>query len=383
MQLLLTLQEPSTDEKVSTKMAMNSDSEQSVDHSGNVLDEFFSRPYWRRSWVIQEIVCAKKVILHCGPHSLDWENMRSIDSLYDHTAIDSRDRAAAAALQSLRQSYRSGERLGLDHLLLATRDHLCTKPEDRIFSLLGLLSKADTADPLLQVDYMKRWDLVFGLATQFILTKSQDLNILSYAAGREQWYCLPSWVPNWTDLESPPLKALLYRADGGDGRASHPKAHHSIAFSRPGLVLVVESILVDRVEKMINNLPMLFQMGLDQIKMIPPGQTKIEVCYRTVLADCVAEEDKQLKRIGKDQLSFPQDCSQAEMIEHLLDSPLLTHMKGRVFFVTSQGYLGSTHSRCREGDLVAILPGARVPFVLRMVNEELWKFKAYKIIAQW
>ena len=382
MQLLLALPEPSADEKVSTEIAIKSSSKQSVDHSGHVLNDLFSRPYWRRSWVIQEIVCAKKVTLQCGPHSLDWEDMKSIDSLYNHNAIDSRDRAAAVALQSLRQSYRFGERLGLDHLLFATRHHLCTNVEDRIFSLLSLLSKADAADPLLQVDYMKSWTLIFGLATQFILTKSQDLNVLSYAAERREEYDLPSWVPLWTRVESPPLNARLYRVDEGHGRASHPRSLHSIEFSRPGLALAVEGIFVDRVEKMIDYLPMLFQIDLDQIKKVPPGQTKIEVCCRTALADCIVGEDKQLERIGKDQFSFPQDWSQAEKIEHLLDSPLLTHLKGRVFFVTGQGYLGSTHPRAREGDLVAILPSAKVPFVLRMVDEGFEEFKAYKLIAQ-
>ena len=45
MQLLLALEEPSADEKVNTEIVMNSASKQSVDHSGHVLDELFSRPY--------------------------------------------------------------------------------------------------------------------------------------------------------------------------------------------------------------------------------------------------------------------------------------------------------------------------------------------------
>ena len=383
MQLLTALREPSAGEKVSTESAMNPASKQSVDHAGHVLKELFSRPYWRRSWVIQEIVCAKKVTLHCGPHSLDWEDMKSIDSLHNYTAIDSGDRVAAAALQSLRQSYRSGERLGLDHLLFATRGQLCTNQEDRIFSLLSLISKEDAADPLLQVDYTRHWTFVFGLATQFILTNSRDLNILSYAAERREGFDLPSWIPDWTYLESPPLNARLYCVDEGHGRASQPKAHPSIAFLQLGRVLAVEGILVDRVEKIIDYLPMLFQMDLNQIKKLPPGQTKIDVCCRTALADCIIGEDKQLERIGKDELPFPQDWSQAEVIELLLESPLSAHSQGRVFFVTGQGYLGSTHSRAREGDLVAILPSARVPFVLRRVNEGPEELKAHKLIAQW
>lgn len=39
------------------------------------LGEIFSRPYWRRVWVVQEIICAKDIIVHCGPYSISWSDL--------------------------------------------------------------------------------------------------------------------------------------------------------------------------------------------------------------------------------------------------------------------------------------------------------------------
>ena len=355
-------------------------SKTSVKHHRHPLNELFSRSLWKRSWIIQEIVCAKKVRLHCGPHSLDWDSMKSFDDFHIHDrAVEDRQlRASAEALQRLRHEYLRGSPVELDHLLFATRNHSCTEPRDKIFSMLSLLSEADAADALLRVDYTKPWTLIFGLATQFILTKSQDLNLLSYSAESSDDDGLPSWVPNWMLLKSPPLKADLYNVGGLQRRF-----HLPVIFAQPGLVILVESVVVDSIDKRIVSLPMFLRMDLDQIERVPNGQTKFEVCCRTVLADCVAGKDKQSERIGSNRLSFPQDWSQTEEMKHVLGSPILTHLKGRAFFLTRQGRVGFTHSRARKGDVVAILSGASIPFILRMDTGKLRPYPSYRLIAQW
>ena len=101
LQLLLAPKELSIENGAGHELDIEPTSDPSIEYNERLLIEVFSRPLWSRSWVIQEIVCAKKVTLHWGPHSLDWEDMRSIDSLfnYDQTSVDIRPRAAAAALQ--------------------------------------------------------------------------------------------------------------------------------------------------------------------------------------------------------------------------------------------------------------------------------------------
>jgi len=42
------------------------------EHELKAWTAFFARPYWTRTWIIQEIVLAKAIIFHCGPDTADW-----------------------------------------------------------------------------------------------------------------------------------------------------------------------------------------------------------------------------------------------------------------------------------------------------------------------
>ena len=37
------------------------------------LSRIFRRPYFRRSWIIQEVALARHAVVHCGPHVIDWD----------------------------------------------------------------------------------------------------------------------------------------------------------------------------------------------------------------------------------------------------------------------------------------------------------------------
>ena len=36
---------------------------------------FVRRSYWGRTWIIQEIALAQRLIVHCGPNSMDWKDL--------------------------------------------------------------------------------------------------------------------------------------------------------------------------------------------------------------------------------------------------------------------------------------------------------------------
>jgi len=41
---------------------------------------FFQREYWYRAWVIQELVLARRIVIHCGTHKVQWKKIE--DMLY-------------------------------------------------------------------------------------------------------------------------------------------------------------------------------------------------------------------------------------------------------------------------------------------------------------
>jgi Heterokaryon incompatibility protein (HET) len=42
------------------------------------LEGLLKRPYWRRLWIIQEVICSADVILYCGEHSVTYPTLKNL-----------------------------------------------------------------------------------------------------------------------------------------------------------------------------------------------------------------------------------------------------------------------------------------------------------------
>ena len=352
------------------------------------LDELFLRSIWWRSWAVQELVCGNRVMLYCGYDSVDWDQMRPIDEIYNENEIKCRPhhrdpqrsvqgpadfspRSNAMSLQKLRQEYRSGKRPALIELLDFTQRHSCNRPEDKIFSLLSLLEAADIESFNAVIDG-SHWSIgpsqEYSAAAQFIITKSQDLDILSYALGESlaiPQSSLPSWVPNWAKLRTPTLDIGLYNADSG----------HIIArdISFPALVsgsgrfLAFNGVIIDQITRVENEIYNWTHEGvlgteLDSVRDLPRDQSKIQMYWRTVLADSCIDEDGIARRIKNESLSI-------EELGDLVTAYLQRRVTTQKIVYTKNGYLGSTHSSAREEDLLILAPGGRIPLVVRKTEK--------------
>jgi hypothetical protein len=45
------------------------------------LYKFTRRPYWFRTWIIQELVVGEDILILCGPRAISWERLNSTLSL--------------------------------------------------------------------------------------------------------------------------------------------------------------------------------------------------------------------------------------------------------------------------------------------------------------
>jgi hypothetical protein len=36
------------------------------------FETFFKRNYWNRAWIVQELICSKDAVAHCGDMSINW-----------------------------------------------------------------------------------------------------------------------------------------------------------------------------------------------------------------------------------------------------------------------------------------------------------------------
>ena len=122
---------------------------------------FLNRPYFKRTWIVQEIACAKELIVHCGDHIGDWDHLvwsriRAKDA-YDNYSIDGtrvrQNQVAAiehiALLDKTRMQWQRESRLlphmretsnGISTFVMLVQAHQDTECEDRRDKVYALLS---------------------------------------------------------------------------------------------------------------------------------------------------------------------------------------------------------------------------------------------------
>ncbi|KAF5634234.1 heterokaryon incompatibility protein het-6 [Fusarium sp. NRRL 52700] len=177
----------------------------------SILNKFFARSYFARLWVVQELLLAQSITLHCGEVSLEVTN-ESISQLYEHgVKVPSWVRFAGKIRSNTEQAP-----LDLRDLLAATSVCRVTDLRDKIFGLLGLISNVHASEISPDYELMVR-EVYIGVAT-YLMQKCHCCDLIQHANPYwvRKWfenvlqsckndYGIPSWVPLWdTDV---PLQA--------------------------------------------------------------------------------------------------------------------------------------------------------------------------------
>ncbi|KAK1830665.1 heterokaryon incompatibility protein-domain-containing protein [Podospora conica] len=114
--------------------------------------ELLCRPWWTRTWILQEAIVAKKVLFIYGPETFGWDIVAAMvasfrvdmglgDSYHTtHAPEESAMLVRFEAIDELRRTWSntSGKRMRLPEILYNFRSQGCTNPRDRIYSFLGL-----------------------------------------------------------------------------------------------------------------------------------------------------------------------------------------------------------------------------------------------------
>ncbi|KAK4237529.1 heterokaryon incompatibility protein-domain-containing protein [Achaetomium macrosporum] len=103
-------------------------------------------PWWRRTWVIREVVAAEAVLVLCGPEGLPWErlafNLAQLTVTMHHLGGKAPLRldADTSDIAAFRQQYQSDQwqRRGLLKTLSKFRSWQATDARDKVYGLLGL-----------------------------------------------------------------------------------------------------------------------------------------------------------------------------------------------------------------------------------------------------
>ncbi|CAK7229387.1 hypothetical protein SCUCBS95973_007205 [Sporothrix curviconia] len=200
------------------------------------LVSLFEREYWRRLWVVQEVLNARHVTVLCGSSSIPWSTYQQaadvlqklstlIDQTYSSWLCDGVDSVyispksrmsysevflhlGPASFQDVESLHLSGADLNdaatalkLQKALCMCRSKFATDARDKVYGLLGVLP--DDVQKHIVPDYSLSIKDVFTKAAEYIILKRKRLDVLGNAFHFPVHISplgLPSWVPDWSHI---------------------------------------------------------------------------------------------------------------------------------------------------------------------------------------
>ncbi|PPJ51461.1 hypothetical protein CBER1_09170 [Cercospora berteroae] len=197
---------------------LHPDQANAILESFDVLADLFRNKYWRRRWITQEIVLAKKLSIHCGSHSQHDLNLRSLHRKLDRLATQLQaalpyqgDRDLWGVVDNDRDVWKAHQPLNYilntilvivafdkpltkyPYLLRDMRGAEQTGELDCVYGILGLLER-DLGHSIITPDYkLPIAEVLQNFAFEF-MTASKSLALMyeSYPEDRR----LPTWVPD-------------------------------------------------------------------------------------------------------------------------------------------------------------------------------------------
>lgn len=122
----------------------------------NAFTELLTNPYWARLWIVQEVALAKRVTVYIGEWAFDWEEwtwfweaIRFELEFRSQWSGHQRHRSHFLWNLKMARNRQWQVELGLPQLLEYYGNTLCQDLRDRVFGVLGLLTKHD--DPLYEI----------------------------------------------------------------------------------------------------------------------------------------------------------------------------------------------------------------------------------------
>ena len=379
-----------------------------VSERGKALRKLLRRDWFRRIWVVQELICARKATITCGNHTMDWEIflylagiIRQLDQVFQFE-----DWSVLTALFTLvcmkedRHIRKQRGKIDLETLLYGYRRCLASDPRDKVFALVGIAGGQDAA--AYTPDYSKDVLEVYrDLAIRLIIAEQNPDALVhcAYIVGSKS-PLLPSWVPDWSQTLStncsPMLNPGTYNAAGGTslkGRLSEDLDE-----------LFLDGVILNKVEvlggawyfgamrnhpkKSIKRRIELNEEYLDIFRQSP----RYRSCYWSAFTRAlVADRDHTGSRIGQRDLSevyvanrkYTSQCLLSHQVMrrpryleefvdtveyqeiHDLESAISYAAWGRTFCLFDDGRAGWVPATAEVGDRIAIFLGATVPILLR------------------
>ena len=305
--------------------------------------EFHKRTWFHRTWIVQEVALAQKLVVLCGGTKCDWESMTVVgkfmkDSRWANILLVRSGQNPGVrvnpgerhlSISRLAQHFQSqgsqaedarlhcnfvcdAENVNesgayLDWMLHVTRPSSASDPRDKVYGVLGLITSLfGHGRNFIHADYNKSAAEVFTFAAACLLEKLPLASALSLVEDAENrnFQDLPSWVPDLT---------AQHRALNRTGHGRYWDAGSTIRLSIPGKCRVGGDVLhlggvkcdtVASVSSPTNNLIQDLRGSevMDIMQNIAPtycnGQSRSEAIWRTLVCDCTETQYPAPQDVG-------------------------------------------------------------------------------------
>jgi hypothetical protein len=381
------------------------------------------RSWFKRRWIIQEVVLAKDVWVHYGAKSIPWNAFElALNELFenDKGGFSDEHRTILQTMSRIRNSNARVKRQAPLDTLVEFDSFECSNPRDRLYALYGVMqhwfpNSAGMQVLVENIDYGLPIRDVFtdfaihmmGLKGGFPLDSNYNstTHVLQLAGAlrstppKELAERVPSWVPDWTGAMR--NKPLYHSPLNSDASLGIPKQQiRTLTLQNSSRALVTVGLAHDIIKAVVpldiqplfgavygakntlNNFLCSIAKNFDKIGFFPPGgadmyQPTGQHIISAIAATLVANwEHTPTNSYFAQDARFPnQFLEQLRSSRHHL--PEILHkwpayvelvtitMRGRSLMLTESGYIGICDTNVQIGDVVGILSGTRIPFILR------------------
>lgn len=393
------------------------------------VQQFFEHPYFRRVWIVQEVVLATKAVALVGDWEIEWSALGKAAAWFlkykymsqselPQTLRGGTPTNPATNAAELWKMHEQGMRtdLRLLPILKVLRQRMATDKVDKVFAAFGLAEETrrhgeSPCHPLVETTYATSTKLVYRNVAKFLIINNGNLEVLSSVGGsQEPGHDWPSWVPDWsrkktsidltdTHQQSSPYDAgrnePLTIGDSLDENVLSLKGvecDEIIAFSTKfrgrgsG-----EAALRDEHDFIVSawNLATSQQILRNRFDQ---GGRRTERPWRSFTATVSAGfgDNESLLDVAEEWLNehIQPSISLSSLVErqyglfsrHPYFQPpslpgveqfriLMVRMcRGRRFFITRDGLIGLGPELMKERDILVVLFGGKVPFILRPIE---------------
>ncbi|KAK3358728.1 heterokaryon incompatibility protein-domain-containing protein [Lasiosphaeria hispida] len=164
-------------------------------HFTNFMQTFFHHPWFQRVWVVQEAILSHKTVVYSTSEEIPWEELLLINEMASTPEYAGEARWSVQARDSMpaiwnalpgrhgRTAEGKTKLLPILDVFLKALDLKATNPRDKLFALLAFgheTSEADKIPSLLRPDYSKPLENVMADFTRWWILEYHSLNILSF-----------------------------------------------------------------------------------------------------------------------------------------------------------------------------------------------------------